>query len=406
MGLFEKIFGRVKPSSNEKVRFEMLSDDSGGFYSWNGNVYQSDIVKACIRPKAKAVGKLIAKHIRDNSIEFKVNPNASIRMLLEEPNPIMTGQVMQEKLAIQLELNNNAFAYIKRDDLGFATQIYPISCVSVEVVEGVLGDIYLRFYFANGKRMVVPYDDVIHLRKDFNNDDFFGEHPGRSLAPLMEIVNTTDQGIIKAIKNSNAIKWLLKFAQTLRPEDIQKETKRFEENFLSSTSSTTTVAGVDAKAEAIQIKPNDYVPNENQMDKTIQRIYSFFNTNVNIVQSKYTEDEWNAYYEAEIEPLAMQLAGEYTRKLFSRKERGFGNKIIFEASSLQYASMSTKMNLVQMVDRGALTPNEWRSILSLGPIEGGDKPVRRLDTALVDNGNVVKGGEKDEQDGNSESSDE
>ena len=36
-----------------------------------------------------------------------------------------------------------------------------------------------------------------------------------------------------------------------------------------------------------------------------------------------------------------------------------------------------------MVDRGAMTPNEWRSILSLGPIEGGSKPIRRLDTALV-----------------------
>ena len=48
-----------------------------------------------------------------------------------------------------------------------------------------------------------------------------------------------------------------------------------------------------------------------------------------------------------------------------------------------------------------MTPNEWRSILSLGPIEGGDKPIRRLDTALVKDGNVTgKGGEKNGQDGN------
>ncbi|MRU20528.1 phage portal protein, partial [Bacillus anthracis] len=90
----------------------------------------------------------------------------------------------------------------------------------------------------------------------------------------------------------------------------------------------------------------------------------------------------------------------FTRKLFSRRERGFGNRIIFESSSLQYASMGTKMNLVQMVDRGSLTPNEWRAILSLGPIEGGDKPIRRLDTALVKEGNVTdEGGDDNEQDG-------
>ncbi|HBT17039.1 MAG TPA: phage portal protein, partial [Firmicutes bacterium] len=55
----------------------------------------------------------------------------------------------------------------------------------------------------------------------------------------------------------------------------------------------------------------------------------------------YTEDDWNSYYESVLEPLAMQMSGEYTRKLFTRRERGFGNRIIFEASSLQYASMQT-----------------------------------------------------------------
>jgi len=36
-----------------------------------------------------------------------------------------------------------------------------------------------------------------------------------------------------------------------------------------------------------------------------------------------------------------------------------------------------------MVDRGALTPNEWRSTLNLSPIDGGNEPIRRLDTAVV-----------------------
>ena len=37
-----------------------------------------------------------------------------------------------------------------------------------------------------------------------------------------------------------------------------------------------------------------------------------------------------------------------------------------------------------MVDRGAMTPNEWRKILNLSPIDGGDIPVRRLDTAPLE----------------------
>lgn len=65
-----------------------------------------------------------------------------------------------------------------------------------------------------------------------------------------------------------------------------------------------------------QVKPEAFVPDSKQMQETTQRIYNFFNTNENIIQSKYSEDEWNAYYESSIEPLAMQLAGEFTRKLF------------------------------------------------------------------------------------------
>ncbi|WP_154695457.1 phage portal protein, partial [Clostridium botulinum] len=93
--------------------------------------------------------------------------------------------------------------------------------------------------------------------------------------------------------------------------------------------------------------------------------------------------EWNAYYESEIEPLAMQLSNEYTRKIFTRRERGFGNKIVFTANNLQYASMSTKLELRSMVDRGAMTPNEWREVLNLPPVKDGDKIVRRLDTEVV-----------------------
>lgn len=400
MGLFDKIFGKKQaPSTKSYNRYEMISETGGGFYSWSGDIYQSDIIRACIRPKAKAVGKLVAKHIRDNNTEFKVNPEPYIRFLLEEPNPLMTGQMFQEKMTNQLELNHNAFAYIKRDDSGYASEIYPIPCTTVEVVQGTYGDIFLKFYFKNGKQMTVPYTDIIHLRKDFNENDFFGEHPGKALSQLMEIVTTTDQGIVKAIKNSAVVKWILKFKSVLKQEDIDMQVKNFVNNYLNIANDGG-AASSDPRYDLEQVKPEAFVPDSKQMQETVQRIYNFFNTNEKIIQSKYNEDEWVAYYESEIEPLAMQLAGEFTRKLFSRKERGFGNKIIFESSSLQYASMKTKMDLVQMVDRGALTPNEWRQILSVGPIEGGDKPIRRLDTALVKEGKVTdEGGDNNEPNG-------
>lgn len=371
----------------------MVTERGNGFYAWNGKIYQSDIVRAAMRPKVKAVGKLVAKHIRqtvqkDGARKLEVNPEPYIRFLLEEPNPYMTGQKLQEKLATQLILNNNAFALIIRDDMGYPAEIYPVPAVSAEAIYDRQYRLYLKFIFANGKIYTFPYSDIIHLRQDFGDNDIFGDPIAPALVPLMDIVATTDQGIVKAIKNGGIIRWLLKFTSTMRPEDLKARSDEFAANFLSIESSGTGVAATDAKAEAQQIEPKDYVPNAQQMDRTAQRIYALFNTNKKIVQSEYDENGWNAYYEAEVEPMVIELANEFTRKLFNRRERGFGNRIMFEAANLATASMQTKLNLSQMVDRGALTPNEWREVFNLAPVPGGDEPVRRLDTA------PVRGGEK------------
>lgn len=382
MGLLDWFRNRTVTVS----KYKLMTDEGDGFYAWNGNIYQSDIVRSAIRPKSRAIGKAVAKHIRNGPDGMKVNPDVYMRFLLEEPNPLMTGQMLQEKLITQLELNNNAFAYINRDENGYPMEIYPISATNVIALQNKQGELFLEFTLKKGRQRTVTfrYTDIIHLRKDFNDNDIFGDSPAKALTPLMEIVNTTDQGIVKAIKNSNIIKWLLKFNQTLRPEDLKKATKQFIEDYMNVESDTVGAAATDAKADAIQVEPKDYVPNAIQMDKTTQRILSFFNTNIDIVQGRYDENKWISYYESAIEPDIIQLSEEYTRKVFTRRERGFGNKIIFESSNLNFASMQTKLNLVQYIDRGVLSPNELRNILNLPPIPDGDVYIRRLDTRPVD----------------------
>ena len=367
--------------------FKMITETGNGFTAWTGDVYDSDIVRACIRPFTKAVGKLQAKHVRRYNGRVDVNPEPYMRFLLEEPNPYMGGHTLLEKVATQFVLNNNAFVLVIRDENGLPVQQYPVPAIMVEAKYVGL-ELYLKFTFLNGKTLNVPYSEVIHIRNDFKDNDIFGESPYKALAPLMEVVNTTDQGIVKAIRNSGVIRWLLKYTTPMRPEDLKKNVQEFVDNYLSVSSPTFGAAGVDSKADAIRIEPKDYVPNALQQANTKERIYAFFNTNEKIVHSNYTEDEWNSYFEAVIEPVAIQLGEEYSRKLFTRRERGFGNGIYFDASNLQCASLSTKLALQAMVDRGALTPNEWRETFNLSPVADGDKPLRRLDTQTV---NQIKG---------------
>lgn len=391
--------------------YKLMTDYGSGFYTWNGNVYQSDIVRSAISIKATTVGKAVAKHIRtDANDQVKINPDVYLAFLLSDPNPLMSGQMLQEKMINQLELNNNAFAYVQRDQNGLPNAVWPIIASSVEALQDNQGNLYLRFYKKNGQIYTFAYSDIIHLRKDYNEDEIFGESNAKTLAPLMEIVTTTDQSIVNAIKNSSVIRWLLKFNQTLRPEDIKRNTKDFVDDFLKTEENGNIgAAGIDAKAEAIQVHPDDFVPNDKQMNATVDRIYSMLHINKAIIQSSYTENQWISWYESQIEPVIRQMADQWTSHLFNRRERSFRNQIVFESSDLSYASMQTKLSLVQFADRGIMSPNEIRKFFNLAPVDGGDVMLLRKDTGKLndggsqndttesDNKNELKGGEENDK---------
>ncbi|AJD92037.1 hypothetical protein JMA_27200 [Jeotgalibacillus malaysiensis] len=362
----------------------MIVQENETYFSWSGKLYRSDIIRAAVRPKVRAIGKAVGKHIRRTAGDLKVNPDPYMRFLLEEPNPLMSGQQFQEKMALQLELNNNAYAFIERDENGLPYAIYPVIATTVEYLKSKTGAPFLRFTLKGGKLVTFAYSDIIHLRKDYNENEIFGDPAAPALTQLMEVVTTIDQGIVKAIKNSTIVKWLLMFNQTLRPEDLKKQAEQFTKDYLNIDSDSGGAAATDAKFTAKQVEHGEIIVNDKLMTSTVKRVYAAFNTNDDIVHSSYTEDQWVSYYEAAVEPDIVQFSNEYTRKLFNRRERGYGNSIMFESSNLAFASLATKMAFVfDGVDRGIINTNEGRDVLGYAPIEGGETYVRRLDMGEV-----------------------
>ena len=198
MRLFKRKALTKTDEKMEKNIMQMVTTYGESFYNWNGKLYESDIVRSCLRPKVKAVGKLVGKHVREDVSGLTINPDANIRFLLAEPNPLMTGQQFQEKVATQLCLNNNAFILIARDDNGKPIQLYPIPCVMCET-QYVNNELHLKFTYRNGKSQKFPYHEIIHLRQDFNENDIFGESPAKALSQMMEVIGTIDQGIILSL---------------------------------------------------------------------------------------------------------------------------------------------------------------------------------------------------------------
>ena len=378
MNFFKRLFNR---KSETVTRYQIVTDKGNGAFIYSGKIYQSDIVTACLAPYKKAVGKLSPLHVRKSKDNTEIFPEPYMRFLLEEPNTLLTMQKTLEKIVSPLILSGNAFILIVRDINGYPLELFPIPAVSAEAVYQN-GELYLKFIYQNGKTYTHKYDDIIHLRMNMTENDLFGEPVMLALSKLVNLVETIDKGMEKAIKNSNVIKWLIRFNSSMRPDDMEKQIKLFDDTYMDIDKGHSAVAH-DIKSDVQQVNFQNYVPNFPITESIRQRIYSLLGVNEKIVQGTFNEDEWNSFYESSIEPIALDLQNEFTRKLFTRKERSFGNKIIFAANTLSCASLSTKLQFVSMVDRGAMVPNEWRDLFNYAPIENGDKPIRRLDTAVV-----------------------
>ena len=363
---------------------KMVRTETHVYTPWSGDVYNDDITRAVIWSFAEMAAKAQFVHVRGSGHDLKINPDADIRLLLEQPNEYMTMQDVVTKLAIDYERFNNCFAYIVRAPNGRPVMIYPLRYNSVRLEVDTQQRLYCRFSLRGAEDLLAPYSDIIHLRKHFCDDEFFGNDNKKALSGVMDVVTTSDQGMVAAIKNSAVINWILHFKQVLQPKDVNETIKKFSDTYLNAENNETTVVPDDPRYDAEQIKHESYVPNATQTDKAKARIYAYYGSNDAIVTGTYNEDQYNAYYEKRVEPFLRGFCTQLTLKCFSAFDRAHQNRILVQPSSLGFSNNATRLNFVQMVDRGAMTPDEWRETFNMTPIPGGDKPIRRLDTAAVD----------------------
>lgn len=343
------------------------------FSGFGTNLYSSDVVRSCIRPLAEHTSKANA-FSTDKSVEKILNTN---------PNMYMSGKDFLSKVRTRLELQNTAFICIMRDDKGHATGFYPVPYESFEAVEYKNG-LFIQFYFSGNaaRTLVLPWNDLAVLRKDYNESDIAGDD-NRAVLPMLELISTSNQGISNAVRATANLRGILKSTKAmLSPVAIKEQKDQFVKDYLNLENSGG-IASLDATQEFTPISINPKTVDAETMKEFRENVYRYFGVNDAIVMSKYTEEQMEAFYNARIEPFLVALSLELTRKCFTERERSFGANIMYESARIQYASNRTKLALVRMVDRGALTPNEWRATFNLAPIEGGDVPIRRLDTAEI-----------------------
>ena len=190
----------------------------------------------------------------------------------------------------------------------------------------------------------------------------------------MQLIHTQNEGIINAVKNSASIRFMAKIANMLKPEDIKAERQRFTEDNLSADNKSGMILYDNKFTDVKQVESKPYTPNALQMQQIQDNVCTHFGTNMDILQNKFDEETWNAYYEGKIEPFAIQLSLVMSNMAFSQRELAHGNAITFSANRLQYASNATKLQVsTQLFDRALLNRNGVMDIWNMPHVEDGEK---------------------------------
>lgn len=343
----------------------MLNGYTPVFTNAPESVYEMEITRAAIHSFATFCSKLkpeitgSAKKNLERTLQFR-------------PNPFQDTTKFLYRLATILAVNNTAFIVPLEDEFGGIAGYYPLLPQNCEVLE-VGGAPFLRYTFSNGQRAAIEFDRVGILTQFQYSDDFFGED-NRALRPTMQLIHANNQGIINGVKNSASIRFLARIANMLSPEDIRKERERFTEDNLSADNQSGMIIYDQKFADVKQVDSKPFTVNAVQMGQINENVFNYFGTSAGIIQNKYTEDEWNAYYEGKIEPFALQLSLVMSNMTFTPREIAHGNAIVFTANRLQYASNQTKLNIsTQLFDRGLLNRNGVMDIWNMAHVEGGEK---------------------------------
>lgn len=383
----DKIFKPFKtPETFENTsQVEVMSGGTASLTPFSGNAYENDVYRAAIDAIARNAAKLKGKHLvyskadnRRTQGEDRLN-----RLLETRPNPYMTSYDLIYKLVTHLYLNNNAFAYLQKDDNGNLTGIYPLSANNIEYVVDTAGNMYCKFLFSTGKHSYFSMNDLLILRRHFNSNDLLGDS-NTAIASTLDLAHIQNEGLTNAIENSVNLQGIIKYNQVMSEENLKRAKNDFMKDYMQMNNNGG-VAAIDSKTEYIPLDKKTTPIDEAQLNAVKKKVYDYLGIGENIVNSTYDESQWAAFYESVIEPIALQLSLELTHKLFTEREKAFGNKIIFESNRLQFASNESKTKLLkELMPLGVLTINQALDILNMPPVEDGHKRLQSLNFVDTD----------------------
>lgn len=375
--------------------FKPAYTQSGSMPFYYGNVSRtsdSDTVQQAISAIAKEFKKVVPKHIRERNGCIEYVANSPIQKSFNYINPTMTLSDFEEMCIWKLFTEFNCYIYPvyngldKEDNTDRLyrkyTAYYPLHPRTVTYLENEMGDILrIRFDFAEGKFLEVPYEDIIHIRLNYGMNEFvggdrYGRPDNEALLKTLEINHKLLEGVSNAVDCSQKVNGIVKYNTMLGDKTIEENIVEFNRKLSNNESG---IIGLDMKTEYTPITRDLKLVDKETLDFIDKKILRNYGVSQAILDGTATAEQKRAFLETTLEPLLVSFNQAFTKVLFSRQQINGGNKIMFYYNRME--TMTNQEKLAQATflrDMGAITINQALELFGYPPIEEGNKRVQSL----------------------------
>jgi len=393
LGLFDFL---KKKEDKKGLSYAPTMGGQTPFYApFGDNIYASDIIVQSIRCKANEFKKLDPRHITLIDGALSTVTDSSIAKVLKRPNEYMTTADFLEKITILLELNKNVFIYPQyyttNGGKRYYTALYPLKPSSVEYLTNDKGVYFINFKFNNGYEFTLPADSVIHWRKDYGVNDYFGggmlgtdENAG--LLKMLRQYDKLTQSISKSLEVSCKINGLVKYNTYHGDEQLEASREAFEEALKNNESG---ILFTDLSTEYTHLTRDVKLVDNDTLKFFYETILRANGTSLAILNGDYTKAQKEAYYEHALEADIKSLGQAMTKTLFTDREASFGNEIVLYPNDISFMSMTEKISALSTgLPAGIFTKDEARLLLGYPPLpNGAGQVIPQGYNALLDDKN-------------------
>ena len=375
MGWLDKL--KRKPPKSQTWA-QSLNGYTPIFSQFGTNIYASDVVQQAVKCIVDEMKKLNPTHVRYNGND-PVPVNGNIQSILNNPNPLMTTSEFLEKVMWLLLLNYNAFIlptyYVWEDKDGterrYYDGLYPLKPTQVDFIEDAGGRLYVKMRFENNFETTIEYDNVIHLRYNYSVNEYMGgdvagQPDHTALLQTLEINQSLLQGVGKAMKASYAVNGVVKYNTMLDDGKTEAALKELEQKLKNSDSG---FLPLDLKSEFTPLERKVSLVDEPTLKFIDEKILRNWGVPLAILTGDYTKAQYEAFYQKTLEPLVISISQAFTKKLFTDRERSFGNVIKLYPKDLIFMTVDQTLQMVNMLaNTGSIYENEKRVAFGLRPL--------------------------------------